>query len=318
MQSIHNRELISLEGDPFPMRGICHRARNQNSGVHKRKPLGIIFLNSLSLPRTATGDSSVDWADSLAECGYPCFRIDLPGLGDSEGDLPPDLLNFINAGGFAAAASSMARQVTERFDLAGVVLVGHCAGAVSALLAASRAPECKGLILMDVYFHLPQAVRPKFRRLLSDWALRSAPGRVASNIYDRIRKLRLRMHEGSLPENANVPLLRCWKQVASSGQPILMVKAPARKAVGAKPRAGEFDYLGYAMKTAGPRSQVTVKIADGTDHSFANRLGRAAVRREMKLWLDAFFPIEAKRVPQVSEPQATSCGEVAVSISSSS
>jgi len=290
MQSIHNRELVAFHGGNFPIRGTYHRASNEQAGVQKPGRLGVIFLNSLSLPRTATGDSSAEWADALAECGYPCFRVDLPGLGDSEGDLPADLLSYINGGGFAPAASSVAKEITERFDLAGVVLVGHCAGAVSAVLAAAKASECKGLILMDVYFHLPQAVRPKFRQYLSNWALKSAPGRMASNLYDRLRRLRLRVQANRLPENANLPLLRCWKQVASSGQPILMLKAPARKAIGTKARVGEFDYLQYALKTAGPQSQVIVKFAEGTDHSFANRLGRAAVRQEMGSWLEAFFP----------------------------
>lgn len=316
MQEMNCRELITLQGDPFPIHGTWHRARNVVSGVRKRKPVGIVFLNSLSLPRAATGDSSVEWADALAECGYPSFRVDLPGLGDSDGHLPSDLLNFINSGGFAAAATSIAKQITQRFDLAGVVLAGHCAGAVSALLAAANAPECKGLVLMDVYFHLPQAVRPKFRRILSDWALRSAPGRVASNLYDRLRKLRLQFKAANLPENANLPLLRCWKQVASGGQPILMLKAPARKAVGTKPRAGEFDYLAYALKTAGPQGRVSIRFAEGTDHSFANRLGRAAVRREMAIWLDSYFPSEAKCAPLVSEPAIPTYTEVAVTTSS--
>jgi len=287
------RELITLQGEAYPIRGTYHRARRER-GIRERNPLGLVFLNSLSLPRTATGDSAVDWADSLAACGYPCFRVDLPGLGDSAGDLPSDLLNFINAGGFAPAVSNIARQITQRFDLGGVVIVGHCAGAVSALLAAERAPECKGLVLMDVYFHLPQAVRPTFRRHLSNWALRSPTGRVASNIYDRLRKLRMRFLTTTLPANANVPLLRCWSQIASSGQPILLLKAPARKAVGTKPRDGEFDYLQYAMKTAGPRSRVSLMFAEESDHSFATQTGRAAVRKEMTTWLESCFADEAK------------------------
>jgi hypothetical protein len=31
------------------------------------------FFNSLTLPRTATGDSSVYWADSFAKFGYPSY-----------------------------------------------------------------------------------------------------------------------------------------------------------------------------------------------------------------------------------------------------
>jgi pimeloyl-ACP methyl ester carboxylesterase len=144
-------------------------------------------LNSLSLPRAATGDSSVYWAECFAACGYPSFRIDLPGLGDSDGNLPQDLLGFINSGGFKSAAAQKVRELVESFNLSGIVLFGHCAGAVSSLFAAAKLPECKGLILLDVYFHLPQAVRPVMRRKLSDWALKSRLGRIASDIYHQLR-----------------------------------------------------------------------------------------------------------------------------------
>ena len=123
MQSIHNRELVAFHGGNFPIRGTYHRASNEQAGVQKPGRLGVIFLNSLSLPRTATGDSSAEWADALAECGYPCFRVDLPGLGDSEGDLPADLLSYINGGGFAPAASSEPRTATCLRSISASVVV---------------------------------------------------------------------------------------------------------------------------------------------------------------------------------------------------
>ncbi len=78
-----------------------------------------------------------------------------------------------------------------------------------------------------------------------------------------------------LHENANFGLLNRWKDVASTGLPILFLKAPARKASGTKPRVGEFDYLKYVLGLAGRNSKVVVELIEGTDHSFANRLGRA-------------------------------------------
>lgn len=293
-QCVDGRKLITLHGEGFPIRGTYHPARDEGIRLDERRRIGVLFLNSLSLPRAATGDSAVEWAESLAETGYPCFRVDLPGLGDSAGDLPSDLLNYINEGGFARAASEIARLIKDQFDLKGIVIAGHCAGAVSALFAADITPECKGLVLMDMYFHLPQAVRPKFRRYMSDWALKSALGRLMSKVYDRIRQLNLNLQPDNLPENANLRLLRCWKRVASSGQPILMLKAPARKAVGTKPRAGEFDYLNYAMNTRGPQARVQLRFAAGTDHSFANRKGRASVRCEIGTWLDTYFADKTK------------------------
>jgi hypothetical protein len=80
--------------------------------------------------------------------------------------------------------------------------------------------------------------------------------------------------------------------VASTGLPILFLKAPARKATGTKPRVGEFDYLKYVLGLAGRNSKVVVELIEGTDHSFANRLGRAAVRRHIEGWLTSYFPLQ--------------------------
>jgi pimeloyl-ACP methyl ester carboxylesterase len=296
-QAIERRELITLDGRGVLLRGTFHRPRGSSSdsepGASTRNRIGVVFLNSLSLPRAATGDSAVYWAESFADCGYPSFRLDLPGLGDTAGDIPLELLNFINAGGYASIASAKIEELVERFDLSGVILVSHCAGTVSAIYAAAAcAGKCKGLVLLDPYFHLPQAMRPKIRQGLSDWALESRIGWVVSSIYDRVRKVLLILRGNAPPQNANFGLLSRWKEVASTGLPILFLKAPARKATGTKPRVGEFDYLKHVLGLAGRNSKVVVELIEGTDHSFANRLGRAAVRRHIEGWLTSYFPLQ--------------------------
>jgi hypothetical protein len=146
------------------------------------------------------------------------------------------------------------------------------------------------VILLDPYFHLPRAIRPKVRQWLSEWVLRSATGRIVSNIYDQLRKIRLSLGGERLPENANSALIRIWSRIAPTGLPILFLKAPSRKAVGTKPRQGEFDYFRYVLKAAGRKHRVTVEVVEGTDHSFANRHGRDVVRQHMEMWLNKHFP----------------------------
>jgi|HubBroStandDraft_5_1064220.scaffolds.fasta_scaffold18210_3 alpha-beta hydrolase superfamily lysophospholipase len=299
-QSIEGRELITLGMFGAAVQGTYHRSRATNTDASER-PVGILILNSLSLPRAYTGDAAVYWAESFAESGYPTFRIDLPGLGDSDGSLPADLLDFVNSGGFAGATADKVRELVERFNLSGVIIVGHCAGIIGALFAAEKSPQCQGLVLMDPYFHLKQAVRPKVRQKLSDWALHSSTGRFASNVYDQLRKFYRGLRGAKPPANANFPLLKCWKDVATTGLPILLLKAPARKATGTKPRAGEFDYLQHVLKLAGRRSQVTVKFVDGTDHSFANKAGRSAIRQHTENWLKSCFPM-AGQIDRLTNP----------------
>jgi len=171
------------------------------------------------------------------------------------------------------------------------VLFGHCAGSVSAVYAAAASKDCKGLILLDPYFHLPQAKRPRMREGLSDWARRSTIGGLLSNLFDRARKLLLLLQGSQPPGNANTELLAHWKQLAATGVPILLLKAPGIKAQGSKPRVGEFDYIDHVVKLAGRKSRVLVEFVECADHSFANREGREAVRQHIENWLDTLFPL---------------------------
>lgn len=294
LEAIGKRELFVLDGLGVRLQGTYHptaeRSSESPANLGGKDQLGVLFLNSLSLPRAASGDSAVHWADSIAELGYPAFRIDLPGLGDSEGEASIYLLDRVNAGGFASVTAAVMRQLEDRFGLSGMVIFGHCAGSVSALYASAASLECKGLILLDTYFHLPQASRPRVRQELSDWARRSRIGRFLSNNYDRARNLRLLLRGSALPGNANSQLLACWKQVATNGLPILLLQAPGIKAQGSKPRVGEFDYIDHVMKLAGRKSRVSIKFVQSADHSFANREGRAEVQSHIADWLGANFP----------------------------
>jgi pimeloyl-ACP methyl ester carboxylesterase len=292
-EALETRELITLEGLGVLLRGTYHKAYLQGADsktiLNERGRLGVVFFNSLSIPRASTGDSAVYWADSFAACGFPTFRFDLPGLGDTYGTLPTELLDFINAGGYASIASAKIKELVRRFELSGVVIVGHCAGVVTAVYAGSSCKECKGLILMDPYFHLPKALRPKSRQLLSEWARRSRVGGFLSDIYDRIRDVSRTVRRDLVPRNANYPLLALWKRVTSAGLPILIFKAPGLKAPGIKPRVGEFDYLKHVLALSGRKGRVAVELVEDTDHSFANRAGRTAVRQRAESWLREYF-----------------------------
>src|ERR1700722_918411 len=294
-ESMEDRELIALRCFQSIVRGTHHKAHNGGfrSGAEaaERNRIGVVFVNSGFLPRSATGDSAVYWATSFAESGYPSFRLDLPALGDSDGYIPPDLYEFVNAGGYAPVLCAAVNKLVERYGLQGVVLAGHCAGAVTALYAAAASGNCKGLVLMDPYFFLPQRQISAVRQMLRDWAAGSTLGGIISDIYDRLRAVRLLLRGRMLPENANRLLLSRWRQLVSAGMPILILKAPGLKATAFKPRTGEFDYLSYVQRLAGHKSRVTVEFVEATDHSFANRAVWSAVQLHAETWLNAWFPL---------------------------
>jgi pimeloyl-ACP methyl ester carboxylesterase len=267
-------ELDGLDANPGAMvRGTYHKPASERfSGPlneREQSRLGLVFLNSLSPTRAANGDAAVDLADSFARLGYPAFRLDLPGFGDSEGDPPPDLQSYVNLGQYAPLASAKLDELAARFNLPGVILVGHCAGTVNVLYTAAVSGISKGIILMGAYFHLP------------------AGSIIPPGMDPRLTE----SEDASLPENANHALLRAWKKLAATGMPILMLKELERKSPRAQAKIGEFDFFDYVMKIAGPESCVELKVSEGANHSFGNHLGKLVVREQTAEWLQVHFAL---------------------------
>lgn len=278
-RATETREVVSLAIDRMRLFGTFHKCPAKSMPLqHKQTPrIGILFPNSGVMPRAATGDSAVYWADCFARAGYPTFRFDLEGLGDSDGRAPTRVLDFlsrVNTGHYAPQVRAIAKNITDRFDLSSVVLVAHCGGTVSAVYAAASANEVKGLVLMDPYFHLQEVGRQR--------ELTGA-------------------QQNGLPSNANQPLIDCWNRIASSGTPMLVLTAPSFRAKG-----GGFDYLDY-LTTSNP-GNVTVEAVENTPHSFAEGPGRDEVRKRIERWLGTWFPVTESPEPLNSALELSALG----------
>lgn len=293
---LETRQLVTLDADGILVRGTYHDGGHDTLRfTSANKSTGVLFLNPLSTPRTFIGDSAVYWANSFAAHGYPSLRIDMPGLGDSYGAVAKDLVTFINNGGYASLVASKVNEFSQRFGLKGVVIYGHCAGATTAILAASMCDTCKGLIITDPYFNLANMLTPKLSPGMVDWARRTTFGEILRAAYARLREVRKRRGPGKLPRNANVKLVTQWKQLVSRGLPILVFKSGEPLAFGsATLRSGAFDYLGHISSLAGPTSQLSLQTIEGTNHSFADALGRTAIRQHATAWLKRYFPIQSE------------------------
>lgn len=284
-QVIEGRELMSLDG----MWVTYHRPGGvrPNSRAARGAQVGVLFLNGLYATRAGNGDVAVGWARALAGGGHPSFRVDLPGFGDSEDDPPADWLGYINSGGYGAKVSALIEELVRRYKLPGIVVAGHCAGAVSAIYAAATSGQCLGMVLMDPCFNMQRLDTPKFRQRLNLWSRRSHMGGALSGVFDLLKQARRRLRREKLPANANVKLLRCWKEVVRGGLPVLILRAPSRGSAGLKPRTGEFDYLQHILAIGGQQARVSVEVVEGSNHSFSNRQGRAAIPQLMEKWLGA-------------------------------
>jgi len=299
--------------------GCLWGTHHKTPDPEKQNNIGVLFLSGGVLPRAATGDSAVYWADALARCGYPSFRFDLPGMGDSDGDLARtenEFLSAVNAGVYGTAVSGIASRLVERFNLSGVVVIGHCSGAVAALYAASADRCIKGLILLNPSFHAQKASEAQdawvrwqlhvLRKLAWDRpaqsSLRDAGVKllayIRTNIYRRWKSNRLLARPKELPGMANLSLVRCWKHLASAGFPILVLRSPV-----ATPKAGEFDYVRdlYPLSESGCR--ISAEQIDGASHAFAERGAKDQVLKHAEPWLSACFPLRG-----CAETQTADCG----------
>ena len=62
-------------------------------------------------------------------------------------------------GGYNTIAHRKAAELVKRYHLNGLILVGHCAAATPVVHAAAHLSACKGLIIMDSYFHKSSRAR---------------------------------------------------------------------------------------------------------------------------------------------------------------
>jgi pimeloyl-ACP methyl ester carboxylesterase len=285
------RQLTTLDGGGVLLHGTYHKPASPdgNEAVVSATTLGIMFTNALSSPRSLVGDSGAYWATSFASSGYPSFRFDFPGLGDSYGEIPNDLLRFTNEGGYAAVASAKARELVQKYKLSGVVMFGHCAGGTTAIYGASTSTECKGLVLLDPYMTLSRGLTVTLRPGLVLWIRRSRAGAILRATYDRVHALKTILRKGDLPPNTNFDVMKRFKEIVSRGIPILILKAP-ETAISSAGKADSFDYFEYIRSFAVRSDQVSIRTIEDTDHSFSNHAGQLAVRRYTETWLSEHFP----------------------------
>ena len=198
--AIESREIITLNTGGICLRGTHHKPKDQKGDLTPRSGLGLLFVSGLADPRAGCGDCAVHWADGLAKHGYRCFRVDLPGLGDSDGEVArteADFMPAINSGVFSDSVCSITDQLIERFRLRNMLIIGHCSGAVTAIYAAAANKRIAGLILLDPYFHLQEGEVKKDSLLNWHWRI---IGKLLGNASSRAFAVKLAI----LPHAASI------------------------------------------------------------------------------------------------------------------
>jgi pimeloyl-ACP methyl ester carboxylesterase len=307
------RRCIEIIAGGFRLLGTVHLPRTDASAAQSSfDKLGVIVLHPGFLPRSGLGDIAVTLADELANHGILCVRIDFPGLGDSEGNLPKDALTYVQnvqEGRFAEVASECIERIKCCLGLEKVVVAGHCGGAVTGFfsLALHKYDWVCGMIALDTAFNLileaestvldgnrasfrekERVVRKELYELCHRLLFKTFLGVTIRKVLHKIQK-RSSAPAGGMPESDRLPpetnrkLLKCVEQVLNSKIPILFVTADDPRKL-----QNEFDYVQYLLSicNAGP---VTHKIITGTDHAFLAGGGKQKMPACVTEWVAATF-----------------------------
>lgn len=128
--------VISFECCEDMLIGILHRAREAND-------IGILFVVGGPQYRVGSHRQFVLMARALANSGYPVFRFDHRGMGDSEG-VPR---TFESVGDDIAAAIREFKRIEN--GLKDVIAIGLCDAASAILMQVKSQPDIHGMILMN-------------------------------------------------------------------------------------------------------------------------------------------------------------------------
>jgi alpha-beta hydrolase superfamily lysophospholipase len=305
------RTIVELEIGGNRLVGTLHSATREVDGraAERRRP-GLLFLNSGFLPRSPVGDLTTHLADHFADLGISTFRFDMPGLGDSEGELPGDVETFFGsvlAGLHEQAAVKVSHELVQKYNLSGIYVGGLCGGAItSAYAAAAKDSEhIRGIAMLDPSFALQQkgpvkpagkddksAPKPSlklrakhFIQELRVSILKTRAGQGVRKFYRyfkpvglAVRRMLRKGRGEPLPSDANTQLLAAMKTVCQRKVPVLVLVAGSEEQ-----HAEKYDYFKYIGIPQ--RGGQFYRYLPDTTHSFVEGTGEAVVTQQLEQWL---------------------------------
>ena len=337
------RKCIEVVAQGLHLRGTAHLPAPGLDETSGFAGLGAVILHPGFLPRSGQGDFAVALADALAEKGITTVRIDMPGLGDSEGDLPGDSFAFIDdaqEGRFADVAYECVERIKAQLGLKRVVVGGHCGGAITAFYTmAGRKHGWAGLFALDVIFYLVRPVNAPVRN--ADGVVVQEPGGIRrevlrnelrlallnSPIGGMLQKTAQRARE-VLKRNKPQPAQAAQSQPAAAApvtpaprgprelpaeanfnlikciQKVLRSEVPLLFVTADDPtKPAHFDYTEHLLSEC-PGRAVHSRIT-GTDHGFVSGNGKPRVIQTVSEWFTREFGVATERMAQGASARTT-------------
>lgn len=292
-----------------------HDIKDSEHDQKSSQRIGVLLLSFGQQPRSWVGDLGSSIADRLDEQGYPTFRFDMPGLGDSPGDLPvylEELWRDILLGAHEAPLHALYGELTRQYSLKGLVIGGFCGGAVTALYAVNaRSPLMLGLVLFEPEMALVRTnsstaghtVAPltvdsfqervellwqrlrspnSWRRLLSGRADYAFWYRLLESYAHKLKNLARRTKP--LPAETNLRMFNSWQLARRLRIPTLVVS------VGSHNRSKYYRAYGLQPGVAEPKSALQWVEIPNTTHAMLTGGAKDAVGKHFVNWISSTFP----------------------------
>lgn len=249
------------------------------------KPITLVFLNAGLVRRVGPNRSYVMLARKLADAGYPSFRFDLPGIGDSR---LLDESKTIEDNNTAAIAHALAL-LGDQMRTESILLIGLCRGASEALRYAPTDTRVRGIVLIDppdvvrtVGWYLRKVISIPIRPIV--W-VRGLGGRY--QLWTRLRSAIQRQTEVRESNIRRTPAAHrnTWQRIVANQIDCLMIitsgHAPVysyrRQLFRAFPGLGLEELveprmmpdIDHTLSTAAARKSVLFAIMDWIEHSRA-------------------------------------------------
>lgn len=254
------------------------RCRPRASGGRDERP-PILFLNTGANRHIGTCRLTVTLARRLARLGFPSWRIDLAGMGDS--DAMPGQPDHVVDSMTSCPDVFAALDLLEREGYRQCVVFGLCSGAHMAFVCAQQDSRIRRLVLVNPQFFVlddPQAGgvvgwmrgnwrgmmhgRIRWPALLPAFVRRAGKAVVA---YAADRGARMLSRGG----NGRSVVAKAFRRLSDRGVPILLVYAPQDYGLSALE-----IYLGPVNRVEAAYPNVRLRVEAGLDHTLTKRWAR--------------------------------------------
>lgn len=284
-----NEQALWLHGEGFDMLGIV----SLPPASTPTQRTGVVIVVGGAQYRAGSHRQFVQLARFLADGGFPVLRFDLPGMGDSPGDLPsfedtaPHIATAIN--GFQQHHPGVER----------VVLWGLCDGASASLLYvdATHDPRIAGLALLnpwvrsEVSLARAQVKHYYWQRLREPgfWAKVLSGGVGWQTLKDWARKLRVARGEGADEGAFPDRMARAWKHLS---HPILLMLSSLDLTA---QEFGETARNHPAWDKCLSQPQVHVHVLTGADHTCSRQEHRESMISHTIEWMASRHGMQVQR-----------------------